>query len=82
MLSELNVIVLATFSPGFNWSRLTIAVPFDVLFPSGTSYAFNLYTLPLFVKNRIVEYVVVDISSLTKSSSLVVRADIPLPPLF
>ena len=58
-----------------------ILVPFAVLPASGISYALFLYTLPLLVKNNTSEWVEVTKTCSTKSSSFVVIAWIPLPPL-
>ena len=44
-------ITAVIFSSGISCNKLTIAVPLAVRPDSGISYAFNLYTLPLLVKN-------------------------------
>ena len=73
-----TVSILSSCSIGI---RLIILVPLAVLPASGISYALFLYTLPLFVKNNTSEWVEVIKTFSTKSSSFVVIAWIPLPPL-
>ena len=75
-----NGITAAIFSPGSNCSKLTIAVPFAVLPASGISNPRSLYSLPLFVKNKIISCVDALNICFTKSSSRVVNPEIPLPP--
>ena len=75
-------ITAVTFSPDSRDNRFTIAVPLDVLPPSGISNPLNLCNLPLFVKNKIISCVEALKICFAKSSSLVVIPIIPFPPLF
>ena len=75
-------ITAVTFSPASNESKFTIAVPLEVLPPSGISNPLSLYSFPLFVKNNKISCVDALNICFTKSSSLVEIPIIPFPPLF
>ena len=67
-------------SPACSGNRLTIGMPFAVRSRSGMSAARNLYTRPLFEKNKRYACAVVKITRRTRSSSFSVAPLTPRPP--